>query len=77
MHPGLCCSEALQTAGLETLQQKRQTMRRVFFKDMLRSSHKLHHLLPPPPEFLYNLRDSVSNEKVCEHSHLLRLKVLE
>ena len=54
-------SEALETAGLETLQNKRETMCRVSFlgyDEVYRSrlvKSSMHHLLLPPGEFLYNL----------------------
>jgi len=58
--------ESLLLTGLDTLHHRRTALARAFFGDILRPSHKLHHLLPPQRAHGYSLRfprlnDSITN----------------
>ena len=54
--PDVAYLEALQTAGLETLENRRGKLSQNLFMNLLDHKHKLHHLLPKQRTVNYNLR---------------------
>ena len=58
IYPDLSYSDALETARLDTLQKRWETMCISFFRGLIKPNRKLHHLLPPPHEISYGLRDT-------------------
>ena len=57
IYPDLSYSDAVETAGLATLQKRREAMCISFIRDLMKPNHNLHHLLPPPREISYGLRE--------------------
>ena len=51
-------TEAITTANLPTLSDRREKLCRTLFISMQQSTHKLHHLLPPLRETPYTTRNT-------------------
>ncbi|KAK2184414.1 hypothetical protein NP493_264g02010 [Ridgeia piscesae] len=46
---GMRYNDAITTARIPTLADRREALCRSLFARMQQTNHKLHHLLPPPP----------------------------
>ena len=51
-YPNVSYHEALSLSKLESLYDRRDAMCKTFFKELQNEDHKLHHLLPPPRDFV-------------------------
>jgi len=56
-YPDLSYQQALTRTGLDTLQVRRETLCRSYFLNIINPSHRLHCLLPPLRQQMYNFRD--------------------
>ncbi|KAK2156800.1 hypothetical protein NP493_1939g00017 [Ridgeia piscesae] len=58
----ICCgmryNDAIATARIPTLADRREALLRSLFARMQETNHKLHHLLPPPRTCNYSLRNA-------------------
>ena len=51
-------NDAIATARIPTLADRREALCRSLFATMQQTNHKLHHLLPPPRICIYSLRNT-------------------
>ena len=55
---GMRYNDAIATARISTLADRREALCRSLFATMQQPNHKLHHLLPPPRTCTYSLRNA-------------------
>ncbi|KAK2182597.1 hypothetical protein NP493_347g00000 [Ridgeia piscesae] len=55
---GMRYNDAIATARIPTLADRREALCRSLFARMQQTNHKLHHLLPPPGTCNYSLRNA-------------------
>ena len=56
-YPDLSYETALARTGLDTLRERRENLCMSLLANIMDPSHRLHCLLPPPRQHMYNIRD--------------------
>ena len=70
-YPDLSYELALTRTGLDTLHERWENLCMSLFANIMDPSHRLHCLLPPPRQHMYNIRDFAIYPRV---GHRLRFK---